>query len=90
MDEKAEALFTADILKQLSSSNWKERLEGTQKMTDVSKPTLKIILQLQIVVQFWSLAITVIKIMCTDKLVLYMLLKSRMPKTFEVIDFGID
>lgn len=90
MDEKAEALFTADILKQLSSSNWKERLEGTQKMTDVSKPTLKIILQLQIVVQFWSLAITVIKIMCTDKLVLYMLLKSRMPKTFEVIDFRID
>lgn len=52
MDEKAEALFTADILKQLSSSNWKERLEGTQKMTDVSKPTLKITLQLQIVVQF--------------------------------------
>lgn len=90
MDEKAEALFTADILKQLSSSNWKERLEGTQKMTDVSKPTLKITLQLQIVVQFWGLATTVIKIMCTDKSVLYMLLKSRMPKTFEVIDFGID
>lgn len=52
MDEKAEALFTADILKQLSSSNWKERLEGTQKMIDVSKATLKMTLQLQIVVQF--------------------------------------
>lgn len=41
MEEKAEALFTADVLKQLSSSNWKERLEGTQKMTDVSKLRIK-------------------------------------------------
>ena len=36
MDEKAEALFTADVLKQIASANWKERLEGIQKMFDVS------------------------------------------------------
>lgn len=51
VDEKAEALFTADILKQLSSSNWKERLEGTQKMTDIVKGKSKEELKTQVVVR---------------------------------------
>lgn len=51
VDEKAEALFTADILKQLSSSNWKERLEGTQKMIDIVKGKSKEELKTQVVVR---------------------------------------
>ena len=35
-EEKASALFTSEVLTQLASSNWKERLAAVEKMTQVS------------------------------------------------------
>ncbi|XP_022338484.2 cytoskeleton-associated protein 5-like [Crassostrea virginica] len=51
VDEKAEALFTADVLKQIASANWKERLEGIQKMFDIVKGKSKEELKTQVVVR---------------------------------------
>ena len=33
--ESAEAIFTADVLKQLENANWKERLAGMERITEV-------------------------------------------------------
>ncbi|XP_055998398.1 cytoskeleton-associated protein 5-like isoform X2 [Ostrea edulis] len=51
VDEKAEALFTADVLKQLVSANWKERLDAIQKVTEIVKGTSKEELKTQVVVR---------------------------------------
>ncbi|XP_062581374.1 cytoskeleton-associated protein 5-A-like [Saccostrea cucullata] len=51
VDEKAEDLFTADVLKQLVSANWKERLEGIQRVTDIVKEKSKEELKTQVVVR---------------------------------------
>ncbi|KAK3102168.1 hypothetical protein FSP39_009299 [Pinctada imbricata] len=49
--EKAEVLFTGEVLKQLENANWKERLAGMERVTEVIKGMSREEIKCQVVVR---------------------------------------